>query len=221
MFYGITDLPAFIVGAIVIILLPGPNSLYIMTTASRWGVAAGYRGAAGVFVGDAILIVLSAAGVASLLRTSPILFMAVKYAGAGYLAWVGFGLLRSAASTWRQRGAKHDSQDREITASAKGPASPFRTALIISLMNPKAILFYISFFIQFVSPGYEHPALSFLILGAIVEVASLVYLSALIFGGAALAQAFRSHPGVAAAGTGTVGAVFLGFSVKLATATLG
>ena len=61
MFYGITDLPAYIVGAIVIILLPGPNSLYIMTTASRWGVAAGYRGAAGVFVGDAILIVLSAA----------------------------------------------------------------------------------------------------------------------------------------------------------------
>ncbi len=221
MFYGITDLPAFIIGAIVIILLPGPNSLYIMTTASRWGVAAGYRGAAGVFVGDAILIVLSAAGVASLLRTSPLLFMAVKYAGAGYLAWVGFGLLRSAASTWRQRGAQRRDQGEEVTASAKGPSNPFRTALVISLMNPKAILFYISFFIQFVTPGYEYPALSFLILGAIVEVASLVYLSALIFGGAALAQAFRRHPRASAAGTGTVGAVFLGFSVKLATATLG
>ena len=221
MFYGITDLPAYIVGAIVIILLPGPNSLYILTTASRWGVAAGYRGAAGVFVGDAILIVLSAAGVASVLKTSPKLFMAVKYAGAGYLAWVGFGLLRSAASSWLRRGAPDDGQVQEITSVSRGCGNPFRTALVVSLMNPKAILFYISFFIQFVTPGYEHPALSFLILGMIVEIVSLVYLSALIFGGAALAQAFRRHRRMAAVGTGTVGAVFLGFSVKLATATLG
>ena len=221
MFYGITDLPAYILGAIVIILLPGPNSLYIMTTASRGGVAAGYRGAAGVFVGDAILMVLSAAGIASVLRASPLLFMGVKYAGAGYLAWVGFGLLRSAASTWLRRGDADDGQAQEIAATARGPGNPFRTALVVSLMNPKAILFYISFFIQFVTPGYEHPALSFLILGMIVEIASLAYLSALIFGGAALAQAFRRHRRMAAAGTGTVGAVFLGFSVKLATATLG
>ena len=141
MFYGITDLPAYIVGAIVIILLPGPNSLYIMTTASRWGVAAGYRGAAGVFVGDAILIVLSAAGVASVLKTSPNLFMAVKYAGAGYLAWVGFGLLRSAASIWLRRGAPDDQQAQESTPSSRSPGNPFRTALVVSLMNPKAILF--------------------------------------------------------------------------------
>ena len=118
MFYGITDLPAYIIGAIVIILLPGPNSLYIMTTASRWGVAAGYRGAAGVFVGDAILIVLSAAGVASLLKASPLLFTAVKYAGAGYLAWVGIGLLRSAAASWLRHGVADDHQGHEIAAAA-------------------------------------------------------------------------------------------------------
>ena len=147
--------------------------------------------------------------------------MAVKYAGAGYLAWVGFGLLRSAASSWLRRGAPDDQQAQESTPSSRSPGNPFRTALVVSLMNPKAILFYVSFFIQFVSPGYEHPALSFMILGMIVEVASLAYLSALIFGGAALAQAFRRHRRIAAAGTGCVGAVFLGFSVKLATATLG
>ena len=107
------------------------------------------------------------------------------------------------------------------TPVSRGAGNPFRTALVVSLMHPKAILFYISFFIQFVTPGYEHPALSFLILGMIVEIVSLVYLSALIFGGAALAQAFRRHRRMAAVGTGTVGAVFLGFSVKLATATLG
>lgn len=220
MFYGITDLPAYIIGTIFIILLPGPNSLYIMTTASRWGVSAGYRGALGVFVGDAILMILSAAGVASVLRASPLLFMAVKYAGAGYLAWVGLGLLRSAIATWLRKG-EDNAAASPPAAQERGPGNPFRTALIVSLMNPKAILFYISFFIQFVTPDYAYPALSFLILGVIVEIASLIYLSALIFGGAALAQAFRRHRKAAAAGTGAVGAVFLGFSFKLATATLG
>src|SRR5512139_991592 len=98
MFYGITDLATFVLGTIFIVLLPGPNSLYVMTLASRWGVAAGYRGACGIFVGDAILMVLSASGAASLLRATPELFMLFKYAGAAYLMWIGIGLARSG---WR------------------------------------------------------------------------------------------------------------------------
>ncbi len=65
MFYGITDITTFIAGTIFIVLLPGPNSLYVMSVASRWGIAAGYRGACGVFVGDTILMLLSATGAAS------------------------------------------------------------------------------------------------------------------------------------------------------------
>ena len=64
MFYGVTDLGTFVLGTIVIVLLPGPNSLYVMTVASRFGVAAGYRGAAGIFVGDLVLMTLAATGVA-------------------------------------------------------------------------------------------------------------------------------------------------------------
>jgi len=97
---------------------------------------------------------------------------------------------------------------------------PFRTALFISLMNPKAILFFVSFFIQFVSPDYPHPALSFLILGAIVQFCSALYLSALIFGGSYLADAFRRRRRLSASATGTVGGLFIGFGVKLAGASL-
>ena len=93
---------------------------------------------------------------------------------------------------------------------------PFRTALVISLMNPKAILFFVSFFIQFVSPGYAHPALSFLILGVVVQLCSMAYLSVLIFGGTWLADAFRRRPRLSATATGGVGALFIGFGVKLA-----
>ncbi len=83
MAYGITDLATFILGTVFIVLLPGPNSLYVMTVASRHGIAAGYRGAAGIFAGDTVLMLLSTAGAASLLRSTPLAFMVVKYVGAG------------------------------------------------------------------------------------------------------------------------------------------
>ncbi|MCV2219883.1 leucine efflux protein LeuE [Thauera sp. Sel9] len=218
MFYGITDLSTFILGTIFIVLLPGPNSLYVMATASRWGVAAGYRGALGIFVGDTILMLLAVLGMASLLRATPELFMAIKYAGAAYLAWVGIGLLRASLAAWRR-----GDQAEAVTGhpQVSGTPHPFRTALIISLMNPKAILFFVSFFIQFVDPAYAHPGLSFVILGVIVQICSVLYLSVLIFSGARLAAHFRRHRRAAAGATAGVGGVFIGFGAKLATATLG
>lgn len=214
MVYGITDITTFVLGTIFIVLLPGPNSLYVMSVASRWGVGAGYRGACGIFLGDAILMVLSATGVASLLQTTPALFAVLKYAGAAYLAWMGLGLLRSARAIWR--GGIADGGGQPPLDAAR----PFRTALLISLMNPKAILFFVSFFIQFVDPGYAFPALSFAILGAIVQLVSALYLSALIFGGARLAQQFRQRRRLSAGATGGVGVLFIGFGAKLASATL-
>ena len=97
---------------------------------------------------------------------------------------------------------------------------PFRRALVISLLNPKAILFFVSFFIQFVDPAYANPGLSFLVLGVIVQVLSLTYLSVLIFTGARLAQWFRQRQRLAAGASSGIGALFVGFGVKLATATL-
>lgn len=220
MVYGITDLTTFILGTIFIVLLPGPNSLYVMTVASRLGIAAGYRGACGIFVGDAILMLLSATGVASVLHTTPALFLALKYAGAAYLAWIGIGLLRSAVATWRGTPAAQVDAVEMTSQPSADSARPFHTALVISLMNPKAILFFVSFFIQFVDPGYPHPALSFAILGAIVQACSALYLSALIFGGAHLAQQLRRRRRLSAGATGGVGAMFIGFGVKLANATL-
>ena len=105
------------------------------------------------------------------------------------------------------------------TPSASG--QPFRVALLISLMNPKAILFFVSFFIQFVSPAYPHPWLSFLVLGVIVQGCSMVYLSTLILGGSYLAAVFRRRRKLAALCTGSVGGLFIGFGARLAVAGLG
>ncbi len=221
MAYGITDLATFILGTVFIVLLPGPNSLYVMSVASRHGVAAGYRGAVGIFAGDTVLMLLSTLGAASLLRSTPLAFTAIKYAGALYLAWLGLGLARSALAQWQDCRPASDTptQVEPATAIAR-TGRPMRTAFVISLMNPKAILFFVSFFIQFVDPAYPQPALSFLLLGLIVQVCSALYLSALIFGGVRLARRFGRHPRLSAAGMAAMGALFIGFGLRLASASL-
>lgn len=214
MFYGVTDLTTFVLGTIFIVLLPGPNSMYVTTVASRFGLAAGYRGAAGIFVGDLVLMTLAATGVASLFQANPALFIGLKYAGAAYLVFLGLGLLRAAVARWR------DTEEKTVQRPDLGPGRPFQVALAISLMNPKAILFYVSFFIQFVSPTYDYPALSFFILGSVVQICSMLYLSVLIFGGTFLAETFRRRRKLSASATGGVGGLFIGFGAKLAGAGL-
>ncbi|MEU0204051.1 MULTISPECIES: leucine efflux protein LeuE [unclassified Streptomyces] len=213
--FGVIDLPTYLAGLVLIVLLPGPNSLYVLSVAARRGVRAGYTAAAGVWCGDTVLMTLSAAGVASLLQANAVLFGIVKYAGAGYLAWLALGMLRAAWGMWRTRG------ERPAGGEAPAPAAerPFRRAFVVSLFNPKAILFFVAFFVQFVDPGYAYPALSFVVLGVLAQVASVLYLSALIFGGTKLAAAFRRRRRLSAGATSAAGALFLGFAVKLSLAS--
>ncbi|KND32065.1 leucine efflux protein LeuE [Streptomyces acidiscabies] len=213
---GVIDLPTYLVGLMVIVLLPGPNSLYVLSVAARRGIRAGYTAAAGVWCGDTVLMTLSAAGVASLLQGNALLFGIVKYIGAGYLSWLAVGMLRAAWGMWKARRVAEES----APAVAGGDERPFRRAFVVSLLNPKAILFFIAFFVQFVDPGYAYPALSFVVLGAIAQAFSVLYLSALIFGGTRLAAAFRSRKRLAAGATSAAGALFLGFAVKLSTANV-
>jgi leucine efflux protein len=216
---GITDFWTYVLGTLAIVLLPGPNSIFVLTVGAQRGVRAGYRAAAGVFIGDAVLMALAAAGVASLLRTYPPVFLVVKYAGAAYLAWVGLGIIRGSWRKWRDRGA--EPEQAPPAGLAAGMHRPFRRALVVSLLNPKAILFVVSFFIQFVEPGYAYPALSFLVLGAVLQVFSALYLTALIFGGRFLAGQFRRRRRLSAGVATGIGAVFVGFGIKLATASAG
>lgn len=213
--FGVVDLPTYLAGLVLIVLLPGPNSLYVLSVAARRGVRAGYTAATGVWCGDTVLMTLSAAGVASLLQANAVLFAIVRYAGAGYLTWLAVGMLRAAWRMWRTR--------RERVPAEDGPAEvsverPFRRALVVSLFNPKAILFFVAFFVQFVDPGYAYPALSFVVLGVLAQLASVLYLTALIFGGTRLAGAFRRRKRLTAGATSAAGVLFLGFAVKLSLA---
>lgn len=221
-FYGVTDLWTYVVGAFGIILLPGPNSLYVLSVATARGVRAGFQGAYGVFVGDTILLLCTALGAASLMRTHPNVFFVVKYAGAAYLFWIGLNLLRSALMGLRapESTPQNAAAARSHDNNSANLQSPFQKALVISLLNPKAILFLLSFFVQFIDPAYAQPEVPFLILSAILMAFSAAYLTVLIFAGARLAQTFSQRKRMSAGLSSLVGGLFVWFGSKLATANL-
>jgi len=209
--FGITDLVTFLIGTIIIVLLPGPNSMYVMTVAARDGFKHGFAGALGIFTGDSILMVLSVTGVASLIQTTPILFFILKYLGGGYLAWLGFGLLKNAYR--RIEPAELDVTTGRLTHQH---SRPFRTALTISLLNPKAILFFISFFIQFVDPEYDEPLLSFLILGILVQIVSQIYLATIICLAVVTKNSLTERHWLGRLTKALAGSAFVGYGIKMA-----
>lgn len=214
--FGITDLVTFIIGTILIILLPGPNSLYVMSIATRYGVKTGYIGALGVFFGDCILILCTVLGAATLLHSFPWVFITLKIIGAVYLSYLGFRLLMAGFYTWTQKAQQIQASQNKVQPAFH----PFRTALTISLLNPKAILFYLSFFVQFVDPHYLYPALSFSILAIILQILSMAYLTLLIFSGIKIAGYFNSKYRVSAVAVASIGLLFCLFGLKLAFSTV-
>lgn len=214
---GILDYWTYLLAVIGIVLVPGPNSIFVLTTAAQSGIAKGYQAACAVFLGDAILMTVSALGVASLLKTLPVLFLIVKGGGALYLCYLGFSLLRGAWLKSKQPTDEHIGIEVVGKARIK---NPFKKALFLSLSNPKAILFFVAFFIQFVDPDYSHAALSFFILGLTLEIVSFIYLTFLIFAGVSLALWFHKRKRLETLATASVGILFVGFGIKLATASL-
>ena len=204
---GVVNVWTYLVGLFFIIIAPGPNSLYVLRTGASRGVGPGYRAALGVFVGDAILIFCAYLGVASLIRTTPLLFTLVRYLGAIYLLYLGVKILHANFV------AKREGQESVVDPGERY----FSKALTLSLTNPKAILFYVSFFVQFIDFNYAHTWLSYLVLAGMLEAMSFVYLTLLIFGGTLMARFSRQRQPAARLGNGLIGLFFMGFAARLAT----
>lgn len=216
--FGITDLSAYIVGSILIILLPGPNSLYCLSVSAAHGVRKGYQTVAGIFLGDSILMLVTVMEVGSLLKLYPILFTGIKLLGGLYLMYLGIKLLLGAQQTFRHRALLTDAKPKLVAAPIH--QNFFNRALILSLTNPKAILFFLSFFVQFVEPTYPHPLVSFLVLAVILQIISFSYLSVMVFSGKNLSRRFSQSPRLIIASMSLTGLIFIGFAINLWLAQL-
>ncbi|MCW9688516.1 leucine efflux protein LeuE [Proteus terrae] len=209
---GISNIWTYLLGVIFITLVPGPNSIFVLTSSAKHGVKGGYKAALGVFTGDALLIFLAFLGVASLVKTSPVFFIVIKYAGALYLTYLG---LKTLYTTFQKK-KETPEQVAEVTVKAKAKDGLYVKALFLSMLNPKMIIFYVSFFIQFIDPKYENAGVPFFVLGAILETCSMLYLSVLIFGGVAITNKVKHNKRLASLSNSCIGAVFLLFGAKLA-----
>lgn len=159
---ALSHLPGFVLAACMVIIIPGPATLLVADRA-RQSRACAVSAVAGIVTGDVLLITLSASGFAVVMQGLPWLLPALRLLGAAYLLYLGLTLLRSASQTaTSQRVTEH------IRAS-------FRRGLLITISNPKPILFFSSFFPLFIDSGSATPVHSFILYGILFEIINLFY----------------------------------------------
>ena len=220
--YGIINYPLYFIGVLGIVFLPGPNSMYCLNVASRFGAREASKVMLAIFIGDSILMTLTAGGAASVLRANPMLFNVLKIGGGVYLAHMGINMLRGACRAYFQTTlpTHHNHHEKQPENVVSPRENVFKRGLTLSLMNPKAILFFLSFFIPFVNPTYPHPVLSFLILAATLQTVNMLYLAMLARVGSKVAAWFRGKHKVAATSTALIGILFCVFAINLWFAAL-
>jgi leucine efflux protein len=181
---AITDLWAFVIAVIVFLAIPGPGTFALLTGTSKGGVRGGYATLAGLILGDQVLMWLAVAGVAALLKAHPAVFHAVQYAGAAYLVWIGIGLLRA------KPGAEFGANAGFIPMHA---GHWFRQGFLITVLNPKAIVFYMAFFPLFVDPARDPGLATFGVMALLIALITLLYCTGIIFIGDAIARRLRDN----------------------------
>ena len=200
--FGIADYGAFVAAIVLFLLIPGPGNLALITSTSKGGIRGGLAATAGLIIGDQCLMWAAVAGVSAVLAAYPTAFKAVQWLGAAYLAWLGLKMLLAKPGSAPILDIK--------------PSHFLRQAFTITLLNPKAIVFYMAFFPLFVDPARHQGLVTF---GAMaVTIAALTFLYGLTstllthF----LAERMRANPAIGRVLEKFAGCCLIGFGVKLA-----
>ncbi|MEN2385276.1 LysE family translocator [Comamonas sp. A7-5] len=200
--FGISDYGAFAAAVTVFLLIPGPGNLALITSTGKGGWRAGVACCLGVMAADQVLMWLAVAGVAAVLAAYPAAFHAVQWVGATYLAWLGYKLLTAKPG---------DAPAIEIQ-----PRQYFRQGALITLMNPKAIVFYMAFFPMFVDPARHQGVITFGVMAATVAAITFIYSVIVVMLTTVLAERLRANPAVVKWLEKTAGVFLIGFGLKLA-----
>lgn len=199
--FGISDFPAFCATIVLFLALPGPGTFALLSSTAKGGFRAGAAATFGVIVGDQVLLWLAVGGVAALLAAHPGWFQAVQYLGAAYLGWVGLRLLFARA----------------------GSASPIhieprhygRQALFITLLNPKAIVFYMAFFPLFIDPAKHQGVVTFAVMALTIAAITMAYCLSLCAFAQAVSAQIKRHQRLAWCLEKLAGVFLIGFGIRL------
>ncbi|TQF25822.1 lysine transporter LysE [Bradyrhizobium sp. UNPF46] len=199
-----TTLIAYLLIVLGFVFIPGPATLLTMARAASSGTKVGIATGAGIAAGDLIHTSMAIVGLSAIIATSALLFSIVKYAGAGFLVYLGIRAMLDKAPIALG------------SAPAIGAGRAFRQAVLTEVLNPKTALFFLAFLPQFVKPEHGSIALQLAILGLVFVLLGL--LSTVIFavGAGRLGNLLRRHPAVVRWQGKVVGTVYCAVGVRLA-----
>ena len=201
-FVGVADYGAFVVAVVVFLLLPGPGNLALITSTTSGGVLAGLGATFGVLAGDQVLLWAAVAGVSALMGAYPAIFHAVQWAGVIYLGWLGLKLLLAKPGSAPVLHIK--------------PHHYFRQALLITLLNPKAIVFYLAFFPLFIDSAQHQGFKTFAVMSLTIAILTFLYGLVAVLMTYFLAARIRANPKISAMLEKLAGLFLIGFGIKLA-----
>jgi threonine/homoserine/homoserine lactone efflux protein len=210
------SLLAFAVFAAVLTVTPGLDTVLVLRMTVRRGRRAGLSAMAGIALGCLCWALASVLGITALLAASRLAYDVLRWAGVGYLCWLGFRALWNA----RRPAAAGENSTVDYQPAGAGPgtgpgsASALRTGLLTNLLNPKVGAFYLSVLPQFL-PHDVPPLLGGIVLSAVHVIEGGIWLSILVVV-AARAGRWLRRPAVQRRFDQVTGVVFLGFGVRLA-----
>ncbi len=200
--FGIADYGAFVVAIIVFLAIPGPGNLALLTATGKGGVRAGMAATLGVIAGDQVLLWLAVAGLSAVLINYPGLYSSVKWAGAAYLMGLGYSLFNA--------------KPGDAPVLDMKPDHFFRQGLFITVLNPKAIVFYMAFFPLFVDPKIHLGLITFAVMALTIAALTFAYGLVVVLLAHHLAERVRANPLATAMLNKVAGALLIGFGLKLA-----
>jgi threonine/homoserine/homoserine lactone efflux protein len=200
--FGISDYGAFVAAFVLLLFLPGPGNLALITSTSQGGMRGGVASVLGLLLGDQVLLWMTVAGVAALLQSHPHLFMAMQWVGAAYLAWLGAKMVLAKLG---------EGPSIKIT-----PGKYFKETMLITLLNPKAIVFYMAFFPLFVDPAQHRGLLTFGVMALTIAALTFLYGLAATLLTFFLAERLGARPWIRSVLEKLAGTLLIGFGLKLA-----
>lgn len=202
--FDIQNYYSFIAAIFVFQLIPGAGTIAILNATARNGIQAGLGAVFGTLLGDFAFMIAALAGLAAIMQQNPFLFEILQYFGAGYLCWLGIGLLRS----------KIEPETGKVEPK-KSALIYFKQAFFVSITNPKVMLFFVAFFPLFLRPDASSVTLGAMILH--VSLISLVYQTLLVLLGNTLAHKLKTFPLARKIATRLAGIALIAFGIKLAS----
>jgi leucine efflux protein len=200
--FGIADYGAFVVAIIIFLAIPGPGNLALLTATGKGGVRSGLAATLGVIAGDQVLLWLAVAGLSAVLINYPSLYSSIQWAGAAYLIGLGYSLFNA--------------KPGDAPVLDMKPDHYFRQALFITVLNPKAIVFYMAFFPLFVDPAIHLGLLTFAVMAVTIAALTFGYGLVVVLLAHHLAERVRENPLVSVMLNKVAGALLIGFGLKLA-----